>query len=261
MAPEDTTPEQDTAAVQWAVGVLQSDPDITYKELRREARVQAGLSLSRRAWTAARRELGLVSAEDMEGGSAHEAPDRGAAVPERAPARDRESAQPRPPVEYRGQRRPAWAAPARTAPWAQPLPARTEPPPTATIQARTAIEFMVEYLRTVKLEASFQEVQAAAEKAGFTIYPATFGRAQAMVGLVEASKPVVLPPASPAPAPEPALRAAPAAAPSQAGIDPEEGLRAFFDAYRRAHLDRARIRRLMRDMLEVAQAALESTGP
>ncbi len=190
---------------------------------------------------------------------------------------------------YEGERRrPAWATPARgpippaprmpePRPFAQPPqpPAPVAPPPrssTIVNAPRSAIEFMVEYLRAVNREASFNEVKDAAEREGYTVYPATFGRAQAIVGIVEApvgaaARPIgpaaaapVAPPSAPVVAAEvsatPAPTPVPAVAPAFVAPDPVEGLRAFFVAVDRLQSDGVRLRKAAATMLAAVQLAL-----
>lgn len=50
-----------------------------------------------------------------------------------------------------------------------------------------AFDFIVELLKKNK-KATYQEIKAAADKKGLTIYPINFGRAKAMLGLVPSAK-------------------------------------------------------------------------
>lgn len=158
-----------------------------------------------------------------------------------------------------------------------PKPERKEPAPTANSMflnpARNPIEFMVQYLKTTNAEASFDEVRRAAEEAGYTIYPATFGRAQALAGLLDdevTDEPIRVAPESSAPpaAPTPPAPApTPAAAPRQKrtveapvntdGIDPVAGLHAFMAALGKAERDQAVLKNKVQSMLDVIHRALD----
>jgi hypothetical protein len=61
-----------------------------------------------------------------------------------------------------------------------PAPALTEP----ETARQTPVEFMVDQLKE-NPEISFRQMKELAEAKGFTIYPATFGRAQALAGLLD----------------------------------------------------------------------------
>lgn len=334
---EDTLSEPDQAALRFCLKSLRQDPQITYKEVRREARNSAGIAVRRQIWTMARRELGLkVDDEGTDGASGGGADDAGGGRdPHFAPREERrhpptapipptpapstastghESPEPRhfPPPrreerspprfdsrEEGDRRRPAWAQPSRQGPSARPFESR-EPfdrrppsgaeggaPPAAdgahsklVSPPRNPIEFMVHYLQTVNRESSFLEIKDAAEREGYTIYPATFGRAQAIVGLVEAPQHLHRP-SPPAPAPVappaavvPAATAAPAAgsvtpAPAEAvppvlgtrapgSIDPISGLMIFMTALDDLDKDRLRFRNSIGGILSVVRHALDA---
>jgi hypothetical protein len=137
---------------------------------------------------------------------------------------------------------------------------------------------MVHYLQSINREATFQEVAEAAEREGYAVYPATFGRAQAIVGIVEAPQVLqrpfpapataqpaaatpLAPPAPPSP-PEP-LEPLPAQRPameSPGAVDPITGLMIFMTALDDLDKDRQRFRQSVSAMLSVVQQALAS-GP
>jgi hypothetical protein len=114
---------------------------------------------------------------------------------------------------------------------------------------------MVQFLQTTNPEASFEEVRLAAEAAGHVVYPTTFGRAQALAGLLEEAeegKPITLA-TSVSAAPEQAPR--PAASPGK-GIDPVNGLQAFIKAIAKSEKDHHLLRTNIEKMLETVRRGL-----
>lgn len=338
MPTESTFSDQDEAAFQYCLKALKSDPQVTYKEVRREARNAESVSVKRHVWTAARKKLGLIPEESAAPGPAPRRPDnpdagtddrpeppggdprerdrpyrprsdrgrpggrdrdggpyrgprRGPDGPDRMDDRqrpDRRMDRPAPPSRP-DHRRPAWATPPENRsqrpsappppsappgnPAAPPAPPAGSTPfddvldpvtgkPVFVSPRRNSVDFCVEYLEKLP-EATFQEVKVAGEREGFAIYPATFGRAQAQVGIVEADATVLKkPPAPVAPAaPPPTRPAAPPPPPPRAkktsDIDPVEGFQAFIDALMTVEHDRVVLRRAIEAMLEVVQNALK----
>lgn len=286
MTVDESFTQPDLDALAFCVALLQNEPDITYKEARREARVSKGLSVRRQVWTAARRKLGIgpqdevvdASMADTQKAQAQKAEraeeprrpsrpdDDGHGEAEPTPVHDGEVApgtnEPRARGEAAPPKRDAWPSGRRPA-WATPKPAPKEqsaPSPNDLFVSppQNPIEFMVRYLQTTNAEASFEEVRLAAESAGHTVYPATFGRAQALAGLleeVEDGKPV---PAS-ASAPKPKAKKAaapPPPAPTTDGIDPVAGMQAFMKAMAKSEKDRHLLRRNIEQMLEIIQRGL-----
>lgn len=100
MSPEEPLTEQDQAALRHCVKVLKQEPEITYKELRRDAQKTAGLKVRRLVWTLARRELGLRPDGDMGGEGGGEGEE---AASERT-QRDLRPSAPRPPDDRFPQR-------------------------------------------------------------------------------------------------------------------------------------------------------------
>jgi len=308
---DDTFSEQDQAALAFCIELLRNEPTAEYKEARREARVTRGLSVRRQVWTVARRKSGVgpqdeVVAEDVTGSAPSPAPqpprDRGPHShpqqvrerdaadgpraregqsfeqrddagdsserhedrPSRRQERDSSDEEPR----WPGGRRPAWAVP-------KPEPKEATPSPTSMFltPARNPIEFMVQYLKTTNAEASFEEVRSAAEDAGFTIYPATFGRAQALSGLLDdevSDEPIRVAPQSSLPATSgasastsPSSSSAPPR-PSQPvpvsvdGIDPVAGMQAFMTAMGKSERDSKALKLRIERMLDVIHRALDA---
>lgn len=295
----------DQKAMEYCLGVLRDDPDAHYKEVRRAARADKGITLKRHVWTLARQQLGLKGDED--GGEettereSTPAP-RSAAPQQQAPWQNRGAPPPRarwpepsaPPQwdsaapNQGARKRPAWAMPqSSSAPERPSEPARSAPSggpaktprqkelPEILKQARNPVEFMVGYLQRVSRDASFAEVEEAAEEFGFTVYPTTFGRAQAIVGIVEAPVRVVpasvaaaaaaaaapAAPATPSPAPQAAAPqssyAAPTIAPAaSASADPLDGLLNYFVALDRRASGSVQARRLIQQMLHAVDEAL-----
>ncbi|MSR75840.1 MAG: hypothetical protein EXS14_10275 [Planctomycetes bacterium] len=305
MSEQDLDP-LDQKAMEYCLGVLRDDPDAHYKEVRRAARADKGLTLKRHVWTLARQQLGLKGDEEP-GEETGERDARPALRPE-APTHqslgwNARPAAPRPrwqesgpdsappsrdtsPASQPPRRRPAWAmpqtptgstptddtwrAPASHAPTKAP---REKELPEILKQARNPVEFMVGYLQQVSRDANFAEVETAAEEFGFTVYPTTFGRAQAIVGIVEAPTRAV-PAAAPAAAPAPAATYASAAPVTQSVIltrpnistptgagteaDPLEGLMNYFVALDRRAAGSVQTRRLMQQMLHAVDEALHA---
>ncbi len=295
MPTEENLPEQDATLLQWVLRTLRSDPEASYKDVRKEARSAVGLTLSRRIWTSARRELGLSTVDEGEGDES--------GAPPLAPGRpmDDQGFQPRRPYEqdFRRpprhepppwsrpdrperpapnfdaaadadrRRAPAWMQPSRS-PWERPPEPVVEPAPidqqkNIIQQARSAIEFMVEYLRSVNREAAFAEVQDAASRAGFSVYPTTFGRAQAILGIVEAPKPVITAPVVEAPKMPPL---APPTNPTPTKgkdvlvvSDAIQGINTFFKTLDRMEKDRSKMRDMTRQMLDTVRNALYPAPP
>lgn len=160
---------------------------------------------------------------------------------------------------------PPWATP-RSPPPASRQPssmeALTPPREPAGSNPTSAIEWMVGYLKTVNPEASFAEVRKAAEAAGHTVYPATFGRAQAITGILEDQEQKEKQQATPPPAAPGAASSRGAAETSRTStdgpVDPIEGLQAFVDALNAAERDSLAFKKSMRAMLEVIEQALEA---
>jgi hypothetical protein len=129
---------------------------------------------------------------------------------------------------------------------------------------------MVRYLQS-KPEASFDEVREASEDAGFTIYPATFGRAQAIAGIIEANpRPIitshVVPPTVNAPTPktiaEPTASAGPTPLMTRSSLptpelSPEVAFQVFFKAFQQRRAQRTLIHDRVGAMLEIIDHALE----
>jgi len=254
---DENLPDLDQAALQFCIALLKSEPDASYRDARREARLEKGLSVRRQVWTEARREVGLLNDEivdsqlvgNIDGPSTEPAPpdthDHGAQPDPHEPER----------AQWPSDRRPAWAQPL------EPRKAPNDPSPASLFPSPPSnpIEFMVQYLKTSNPEASFDEVRLAAEDAGHTIYPATFGRAQALAGIlddhVQQEDPVTDPPGEteiPRETPKPTPRAAT----STSKIEPEAGFRAFMKAWNTATHDRDSLRTAMQRMLDTVQRAL-----
>lgn len=117
-----------------------------------------------------------------------------------------------------------------------------------TVQ-RTAVEFMADYLRD-KPEAGYKEVREAAENNGYTVSSATFGRAQAMVGLVEPDEPPVL-------HREEGERAARR---RRRSGDAAELLEEFIERLAEVDRKRSRYREAIKSMLDVVRKALAATS-
>lgn len=288
----------DHTCLEYCLAALREDPDAHYKEVRRAARADKGLTLKRHVWTLARQQLGLRT--DEESGETQDPEPKAPPAPmQPAWTRPQRPPEPAPPLQEPGgfRRRPAWAMPQSGPPQFPDAP-RAAPPSRMVPQqlpeflrlARNPVEFMVGYLQQVNRDASFAEVEAAANEFSFTVYPTTFGRAQAIVGIVEAPRPgipaapphhppvmpapvmqapaaPVAPPAAPIPvAPSMASSAAPAtpAAPAteasapqdQAATDPTEGLMNFFRALDRSSSRNVHTRALVEHMLHVVSDAL-----
>ena len=295
MTIDDSYSDQDRAALAFCIELLEREPDLDYKEARREARVSKGLSVRRQIWTTARRQCGVgphdeVVSEDVLGHapeppSAPEvpsAPSRSGApesapwgresgrrhhseqAPERQPTSSDhhagESAGTPTEPRWPGGRKPAWATPSHGAKDPDPKPASMFLNP-----ARNPIEFMVQYLKTTNAEANFDEVREAAENAGFTAYPATFGRAQALAGLLDdenPEEPIRVSSAAPANTTTPAAVERPERKQEATGgespdIDPVAGMQAFIAAMGKAERDQAALKKRIERMLEVIQHALE----
>ncbi len=306
-------------ALAYCLGALREDPDAHYKEVRRAARADSGIALKRHVWTAARVQLGLKVDDDGEGDESaprtasatppprvNPLPPRTIApapprpymppvhmpaerMPPRAPERPfaspaaRDAAPPGDPWR----KRPAWAMPQTPAAtqdaWLATnarQPGRKRELPEILKQARNPVEFMVGYLQQVSREANFDEVAEAAEEFGFTVYPTTFGRAQAIVGIVEGPQRVQShgnAPAAQAPsttvapttsgaswtAPETTtLATAATAAPASATAnDPLSGLLAFFHGLDQRTAASSMLRHEMALMLHVVEEALRFEAP
>lgn len=289
--PEPRPEEHDREAIEFCLGLLRDDPDMTYREARRLGRTQRGLAVRRQDWTAARREAGLSGRDEDDlfdppeektapasaaTGSPAPSPRSsasGTAAREEGPGRSRtppwqsDPKRPAPPwatPPARGGDPREEAHPASESPRSPALP--STPRSLFTNPAQNAIEFMVRYLEE-KRDAAFEEVREAAEDAGFTIYPATFGRAQAIAGIVEATpKPVIVRTPSNLPATGEA-RSSAAGEPSSAlpghsrGAYAESSPEAALQIFARAYQNRKRQRNLLRsrigEMIAVVAAALE----
>ncbi len=258
---EDFT-QADLDALAFCVAILEQEPDVTYKEARREARLTKGLSVRRQVWTSAKRKLGIGQQDEVvDAAMADPSNCAGTAAPgadeesksrtedeKRSPS---EPAQPVPEERWPQGRRPAWATPR-----GEQTPSADAPPPKSTPVSQHPIEFMVQYLQTKNSDATFDEVRLAAENAGYTVYPATFGRAQALAGIldsVEDGQPV--PASASQPQPQPA-KAAPQPAREHGEIDPVEGLRTFSKALSQRTKQRDHIKATAERMLEVVKQAL-----
>ncbi len=115
---------------------------------------------------------------------------------------------------------------------------------------------MIRYLQDKNPDASFEEVRVAAEYAGYTVYPATFGRAQALAGILDSVAEGEAVPASVSHPTPPAPEEAPVAA-NINDIDPVEGFRAFASAFSSSQARRDSLRDSLEDMLDVVRRALE----
>lgn len=302
-------------ALAYCLNALREDPDSHYKEVRRAARADSGIALKRHVWTAARVQLGLKTDDEADDGGPQiaSAPiPRAPALPPRtvAPPPSRHpdtpppwqpearpttpsperpfSAPPQRPQAPSGdgwKKRPAWAMPQapaveqRPAPHAQ-APAHKRELPEILKQARNPVEFMVGYLQQVSRDANFDEVAEAAEEFGFTVYPTTFGRAQAIVGIVESPQRVQshntasaaqLPSSrsTVASIPEPTTtpvvtlsESSPVqAAAAPLSSDPLSGLLAFFQGLDRRAATNASLRHDLSVMLHVVEEALRAEAP
>lgn len=304
-------------ALAYCLGALREDPDAHYKEVRRAARADSGIALKRHVWTAARVQLGLKVDDEAEGDEGAPRTVSAAPPPRVNPLPPRNIAPP-PPRPYMPplhtpadrmppraperpfappagrdaapndpwRKRPAWAMPQAPAPtpdtWqpsAARQPARKRELPEILKQARNPVEFMVGYLQQVSREANFDEVAEAAEEFGFTVYPTTFGRAQAIVGIVEGPQRVqshgVAPaPQAPASTPTPAtssawttsetatMAASASVTPSTgAAQDPLGGLLAFFHGLDQRTAASSMLRHEMTLMLHVVEEALRFEAP
>ncbi len=118
--PEDTSsPDQDQAAVRYCLRMLKEEPDVSYKEVRREAWRSEKLTIRRQEWTAARRELGLAveaaEPEPSERGGQEGPREPTGGEPPRSPSREPRPYPPRedrsrfgPPGHGREFERPSW---------------------------------------------------------------------------------------------------------------------------------------------------------
>ena len=281
---------EDREIIALCVELLKQDSGITYREVRKKLRSEKDLGVRRQLWSAARKEAGIARDDnDLAGdGQARRPQETG-----RQENRNHRGHQDR-----RGpQRRPESREPVRRdteepeAPWT-PDPSKPPPPWARSREhdrrrmpdshdngqhverreqpspkpfyppARTAMEFMVQYLGKLP-EASFEQVRDAAEDAGFTIYPATFGRAQATVGIIEADPaPIVRrtrptsPPATTPKKPEPET---PAQAPdiAVAADQAEAGFQVFLQAYKKRNSSVDTLESTIKKMLQVVEEALD----
>jgi len=128
--------------------------------------------------------------------------------------------------------------------------------PAATEEPRqNAVEFMANYLRE-KPEAGYREVREAAETGGYTVSSATFGRAQAIVGILEDAESEAAAPAGPSPA---EATAAPArrALRGRRAKDPASLLEDFIDAWEGTSGESGKMKEALSEMLKVVDHALE----
>ncbi|HMS15759.1 MAG TPA: hypothetical protein PKA37_02890 [Planctomycetota bacterium] len=326
MNPESPNEEQDREVIEFCLALLRKDPEMNYREARKEARAQKGLAVRRQLWSAARREAGVTGRDDDDsydqGGDAegsdersdrghrsdgNRQQDRGSRAEGQRPGSRSEGTRPgsrsegnryqeRPGSHHDGDARES-ERPSRPAPWQadpkRPVPpwakprdeerrdepgrvvpperrASGTPPSLFSNPAQNAIEFMVRYLQA-KPEAPFEAVREAAEDAGFTVYPATFGRAQAIVGIIEANpRPIItthLPKEPAAPSPAPAAPTGgrtfvnpeplPRSVSHQVEVSPEVAFQIFFKAFQQRRSQRVLVRERVAAMLSVIDEALE----
>lgn len=257
MTVEDSFSQSDLDALSFCVSLLQSDPDATYKEARSEARVSKGLSVRRQVWAAARHKMGIGPQDEIvDAAMAHSLrPEPGRAEAPTSVSKDatieglvgaEEEAEPREAGSSK-EPRPAWAT-------RSPQPDDSAVPSAKSVfvdAPLSPIEFMVQHLQTTNPEASFEEVRLAAEAAGHTVYPATFGRAQALAGLLEESDQGE--PIPGAPPPEPTQ---PPPGQPKGKIDPVAGLGAFIKAMNRSEKEHHLLRTNIEQMLETIRRGL-----
>ena len=132
----------------------------------------------------------------------------------------------------------------------------------ATKKKKSGFDFVKAYL-TKKPKAAYADVRAAAEKAGFKIFPIVYGRAKALLGLVPSkprgsgkaarAKKAAARKAAPAPAPRKRGRPAKAATTAKASVSDVGSLVA---AVREMQADRARMRAALAKIRDVIDAAL-----
>ena len=273
-------PTDESKALEACRSILAGDPDADYKFVRREA-WSDGIKVTRAVFSAVLRELhGEPEPEHHERETRRQEP-RSGPVPPRAPTRMEESGAQRPgghispwtrsregrdagpgPRERedgrghaaedrerspRQQARQAWDT-LFTAGGSSEMPSVS--PGAPPIQPKgSAVEFMADYLRQ-RAEASYKEVRQAAEAAGYTVSSATFGRAQAIVGLIEPDPDSRPPPVRPKAVP------APGTAP-HAGESPIQLLERFLSAARAMDGQRGELRAALQSMLKVVRRALE----
>jgi hypothetical protein len=126
---------------------------------------------------------------------------------------------------------------------------------------------MVEYLKA-QPEATFEEMRTVAEDAGHTIYPATFGRAQARAGILDdidpphAAAPTPAPQVAPAapsslPLPKPPTPSPRKGAPRPAPSEAVKAMETFITAWIATTEDKETLRSAIERMLEVIHSALE----
>ncbi|NRA96046.1 MAG: hypothetical protein HRU14_07535 [Planctomycetes bacterium] len=261
MTVDESFTQPDLDALAFCVSLLQSEPDATYKEARREARVSKGLSVRRQVWTAARRKMGIGPQDEVVDASMptalHSISENIRATepsPEAAGVGEDEGAE-----EESGSPEGAWPSGRRPA-WATPKPeqegaAAPSPKDVFVDPPQNPVEFMMQFLQTTNPEASFEEVRLAAEAAGHTVYPATFGRAQALAGLLEEAEEgkLITPAASMSTAPD---QAPPTAASPGKGIAPVTGLQAFIKAIAKSEKDHQLLRTNIEKMLETIRHGL-----
>jgi hypothetical protein len=280
-----TQPTEEAEALEVCRRLLAEDPDADYKFIRREA-WSDGIKITRAVFSTVLRELhGEPEPEPRaRRASRHEADLRPAAP--RAPARAEEGAGPRPggqispwtrsrdgrgaepqvrdreggrerPLQDaepsrerspRQQARQAWDTLFTTGPSADLPPGSPLAPPAQP--KGSAVEFMADYLRQ-RSEAPYKEVRQAAEAAGYTVSSATYGRAQAIVGLIEPDHDSRPPPIRPKPVSLPAP-------PSRDVESPMQILDRFVAAARGMDQERGELRIAIQSMLKVVRRALEA---
>lgn len=180
------TPGREGEARSFCRTMLREDPTLLFGEVRRAARAR-GLEVSAEIFGAVHGELGEPGGEPAAGPVARE--------PEPVPA---------PAPVPAGESPPAPAARARRRPG--PAPER----------GSAAMDFLVGHLRSHP-DATYQEVKAAAARAGVEVFPITFGNARRLAGIGKHA-PRTSQPASKTPAP------GAASAPARLGSRGAEGI-------------------------------------
>ena len=275
--PKDVDPEE-KAAIAFCREHLREHPQAIFRDVRALA-FRQGVRVDRRIFSAVQREMGGgPPAEEVLSQPLVEAP--GQAAVEAAAAAVQEVAE-----DVTGKEPQAPAAPPR---WDQlfgseaeptPEPSAVEPPapaaepitesatesarralgllspPAATDTPRlNAVEFMAAYLRDHP-EAPYKEVRELAEAEGYTVSSATFGRAQAVAGLLDEDEEQ-----APAPerAPEPKKVRRPSTRGRRRGRDPALLLEEFIASWEDTELERRKLRKALKAMLDVVEQALKA---
>jgi hypothetical protein len=125
-----------------------------------------------------------------------------------------------------------------------PAPALTEP----ETARQTPVEFMTDQLKE-NPETSFRQMKELAEAKGFTIYPATFGRAQALAGLLDDE---------PEDAERERARAAQRGRPRPSSNDPATLLEDLVESFDGLAGERDAMRNAVESMLSIVAKALET---